>query len=102
MTKNEEIQWKIFFSIFLSKLQLIEREYPALQKLKFIKFFSIFVGYFALLDPDTDPGTPLNLDLQHWLRDRHCEESAEFFTPERLATCQRQLSYKGRDRNFQT
>jgi len=101
----------VYLSLFLHKgrpsyrksLQL-SKKHPALQKMKFIKFFSFFVGYFALLDPDTDPGTPLILDPdpQHWLQDRHCEESAEFFTPERLATCQRQLSYKGRDRNFQT
>jgi hypothetical protein len=59
--------------------------------MKFLNFFPIFVVYFALLDPDTDLGTPLNLDPdpQHWLRDRHCEESAEFFTPERLAKLQR-------------
>jgi hypothetical protein len=78
------------------KPSVLERENPALQNMKFVKFFPIFVGYFALLDPDTDPGTPLNLDPDppHWLRDRHCEESAEFFPPEQLATCQKRLSYK--------
>jgi hypothetical protein len=32
-----------------------EREHPALQNMKFLYFFSIFVGHFALVDPDSDP-----------------------------------------------
>ncbi len=41
-----------------SKLQekpsALEREHPALQKIKFINFFSIFAGHFAPTDPDPD------------------------------------------------
>jgi hypothetical protein len=41
----------------MSKLQekpsALKREHPALQKIKFINF-SLFVGHFALLDPDLD------------------------------------------------
>jgi hypothetical protein len=51
---------KHFIAIyFMSKLQ----EKPsALQKLKFINFFLSLWVIFALLDPDPDPGSPLNLD----------------------------------------
>ncbi len=30
--------------------------------MKFINFFLFFLAILALLDPDTDPGTPLNPD----------------------------------------
>ncbi len=50
----------------MSKLQektsALKREQPALQKMKFINFFLRLWVFFALLDPDTDPGTPLNPD----------------------------------------
>jgi hypothetical protein len=36
------------------------REHPALQNMKFL--FLIFVGHFALLDPDPDPATQTNAD----------------------------------------
>jgi hypothetical protein len=34
--------------------------------MRFILFFLCLRVIFALLDPDTDPGTPLNPDLQNW------------------------------------
>ncbi len=40
----------------------LKKEHPALLNMKFINFFLCFWLIFALLDPDTDPGTPLNLD----------------------------------------
>jgi hypothetical protein len=59
----------------MSKLQekpsALKRGHPALQKMKFFNFISIFVGHFCLTwiwiqtrivnqDPDKDPGTPMN------------------------------------------
>jgi hypothetical protein len=38
------------------KPSTLKREHPALQNMKFLNF-SIFVGYFALLDPTPDPLT---------------------------------------------
>jgi hypothetical protein len=41
------------------KPSALKKEHPALQKIKLIAF-SIFVGhFFALLVPDSDPGTPI-------------------------------------------
>jgi hypothetical protein len=42
----------------------LQREHPALQKMKFINCCLILWVIFALLDPvpDPDPGTPLNPD----------------------------------------
>jgi hypothetical protein len=55
----------------MSKLQektsALKREHPALQKMKVINFFQCLWVIFALLDPDTDQGTPLNPDPQHCL-----------------------------------
>ncbi len=51
---------------FLLSIQLqekpsaLKRKHPVLQKIKFI-FFN-FCGSFAFLNPDPDPGTPLNPD----------------------------------------
>jgi hypothetical protein len=54
----------------MSKLQekpsALKGEHPARQKMTFILFFLCLWVIFALLDPDTDPGTPLNPDPQHW------------------------------------
>jgi hypothetical protein len=52
----------------MSKPSAFKREHPALQKIKFINFFLYVCVIFALLDPDTDPGTPLNPDPdpEHW------------------------------------
>ncbi len=36
------------------KPSALKREHPELKKMKFINFFSTFVGLFALLDPDPD------------------------------------------------
>jgi hypothetical protein len=36
------------------------REHPALQNMKFLYFFAIFVGHIDLLDPD--PATQINVD----------------------------------------
>jgi hypothetical protein len=85
MTKNlrKKIQQTIFFSFFdkkkiavylqyMSKLRekpsALTREHPALKKMKFINFFLCLWVIFTLLDPDTDPGTPLNPDPDplHW------------------------------------
>jgi hypothetical protein len=56
----------------MSKLQekslTLKREHPALQKINFVNFFLCLWFIFALLDPDTDPGTPLNPDPQHCLK----------------------------------
>ncbi len=81
-TDEKKIQLK-FFNIFFykncnllrSKLQenpsALKREHKALQKMKFINFFSMFVFLFlpswiqiriSNSDPDTDPGTPLDTD----------------------------------------
>ncbi len=40
----------------------LKREHPELQKMKFINFFIFLCAIFALQDPDSDPGTPLNPD----------------------------------------
>jgi hypothetical protein len=32
----------------------LKKEHPALQNMKFVNFFSIFMGNFALLGPDPD------------------------------------------------
>jgi hypothetical protein len=73
-TKTKKIQLKIVLPFFDQKLQFtcvqenpsaFKREHPALQKMKFIDFLSLWV-IFALLDPDTGPGIPLNPDPQHW------------------------------------
>ncbi len=62
---------KIFFDqklqFIISKLQektsALKIEHPALKKkMKFVNFFLCLLAIFALLDPDTDPGTPLNPD----------------------------------------
>jgi hypothetical protein len=39
-----------------------KKKHPALQKMKFVNCFLILWAIFALLDPDADPGTPLNPD----------------------------------------
>jgi hypothetical protein len=86
--KKKKIQPKIFFISFLikncnllmSKLQenlsALKREHPELRKMKCINFFLCLWVIFALLDPDTDPGTPLHPDPHHWLsaneKGRHC------------------------------
>ncbi len=51
-----------------SKLQetALKREHPTLQKIKFINFCLFLWVIFAILDPD--PGTLLNPDPQHCLR----------------------------------
>ncbi len=51
------------------KPSAFQREHPALQNIKILHFFSIFVGHFALLDPDTDPATQINADPdpQPWI-----------------------------------
>jgi hypothetical protein len=69
MTKTEEK--KVFLiknrNSLMSKLQektlALKREHPALQKKEFFKLFQCLWIIFALLDPDPDPGTPLNQDL---------------------------------------
>jgi hypothetical protein len=47
----------------MSKLQekpsALKREHPALQKMKFMNFFLCLWVIFALLDPDSDPRTPV-------------------------------------------
>jgi hypothetical protein len=48
------------------KTQALKIEHPAHQKMKLINFFLCLWVIFVLLDPDTDPGTPLNPDPQHW------------------------------------
>jgi hypothetical protein len=68
MTKIEEknTDQKFFFikdcNLLMSKLQektsALKREHPALQKMKFIKFFQCLWVIFALLNQDTDQGTP--------------------------------------------
>jgi hypothetical protein len=78
MTKTEEekntaeIKKNFFWikiAIFLCpsyrmKPLALKREHPALQNMKFINCFSMFVYNFCPLDPDpdTDPGTLLNPD----------------------------------------
>ncbi len=73
MTKTEEqkLQMNNFFKIkscilFMSiqqeKTSASKKEHPALQKMKFINFFLCLWVIFALLDPDTVPGIPLNPD----------------------------------------
>ncbi len=42
------------------KPSALKREHPAPQKLKFINCFPFLWAILALLDPDTDPGIPLN------------------------------------------
>ncbi len=54
-----------FLSFFIrnglqEKPSVLKREHPALKKIKFINFVLFLV--VALLDPDTDLGTPLNPD----------------------------------------
>jgi hypothetical protein len=44
------------------KPSAFKREHRSLQKIKFINFFLCLWVIFALLDSDTDPGTPLNAD----------------------------------------
>jgi hypothetical protein len=58
----------------------LRRDYPALQKLKFINFFLCLWVIFALRDPDMDPGTPLNPDPypQHWWK--HLRWKSGLFT----------------------
>jgi hypothetical protein len=73
----------------MSKLQekpsALKREYPALQKMKFINFFLCLLVIFALLDPDTDSWTPLNPDpIRIWI---HSTESNLFFFRECLMNC---------------
>jgi hypothetical protein len=77
ITKNwRKIIQQIFFSFFGQKLQFpvlklqkkhlaLKKEHPALQKMKFINFLLCLWVIFPLLDPDPDPGTPLNPDPQH-------------------------------------
>jgi len=36
------------------KHSALKREHPALQNMKYLNFFSTFVGHYALLDPDPD------------------------------------------------
>jgi hypothetical protein len=49
----------------MSKLQekplALKREQPTLKKINFFYFFYVCGSFFALLDPDTDPGTPIEL-----------------------------------------
>jgi hypothetical protein len=51
------------------KPSTLRREHPAPQKWNFVNFFPILLVIFALLDPDSDTGTPLNpdSDTQHCL-----------------------------------
>ncbi len=68
-----------FFTFFLIKIAIylcpsyyrrglsaLKRGHPTFKKIKFINFFSMFVGHFlpSYRNPnlDTDPGTPLNQD----------------------------------------
>ncbi len=55
----------------MSKLQekpsVLKRDHPAFKKMKFINFFLCLWVIFALLDPDTYLGTPLDPDPQYWL-----------------------------------
>jgi hypothetical protein len=51
------------YSKLQEKASALNREHPALQKMKFINLFPCLGVIFALIDPDTDPGTPLNPDL---------------------------------------
>jgi hypothetical protein len=55
-------------NLLLSKLQemisALKKEHPAHQKMKFIYFFLCLWVNFLLLD--SNPGTPLNPDPQHW------------------------------------
>jgi len=46
------------------KPSALKIERPALQKMKFINCFFLFLSHFALLDPDTDPGTPHRIRIQ--------------------------------------
>ncbi len=65
---KKKIQQKILLNLFLKKLQLLisklqeepstlKREHPALQTMQFNNFFLCLWVIFALLDPDTAPGT---------------------------------------------
>jgi hypothetical protein len=67
---------KIFFkskiAIYLCpsyrrRLQPSKENIQHFQKMKFINFFQCLWVIFALQDPDTDQGTPLNPDPQHCL-----------------------------------
>jgi hypothetical protein len=53
------------------KLSALEREHPALQKVKFLNFFLFLWVIFAILDPDPDHWDPIesgsNPDPQHCL-----------------------------------
>ncbi len=46
-----------------SRACFIKENIQHIQKIKFIYFFLCLWVFFALLDPDPDPGTPLNPDL---------------------------------------
>ncbi len=80
MTKNRKNGW-IFVSFFdkqnetkkatikdgqtTEKPSAPKREHPTLQKMKLINCLIFFLAISALLDPDTDPGIPLNPDPVH-------------------------------------
>jgi hypothetical protein len=53
----------------MSKLQekpsALKKRTSSTSKNEIYDLFSMFVGNFSNPDPDTDPGTPLNLDPQH-------------------------------------
>jgi hypothetical protein len=53
----------------MSKLQekpsTLKREHQSLQEMEFTNFFLCLWVTFALLNPDTDPETPLNSFPQH-------------------------------------
>ncbi len=44
------------------KPSALKKEHPAPWKINFVDCFLFYWVIFALLDPDTDPGTPLNSD----------------------------------------
>jgi hypothetical protein len=42
----------------------LKREHPALQNMKFLKFFLLLWAIFALLDPDPDSGFRIRILIQ--------------------------------------
>ncbi len=84
ITKNcrTKIQQKfVFLSFFIKNCNLLtsnvqatrevsalKREHSALQKKKFFFYVcgSFLPSWIRIANPDTDPGTPLNSDPQHW------------------------------------
>jgi hypothetical protein len=57
---------QLLMSNLQEKPSAFKREDPALQKNEIYFIFLCLWVIFALLDSDTDPGTPMNPDPQHW------------------------------------